>query len=109
MALSVSENSSAFGLAVAFLGLSWWAKIAMTMTMTLTVVIVVVMLVVLIVIIIAISGNRSTGSATNGTADNRAILSTNFIAHGGPYGATHTAADSGVQRVISGINAEWDG
>ncbi len=107
MALSVSENSSAFGLAVAFLGLSWWAKIAMTMT--LTVVIVVVMLVVLIVIIIAISGNRSTGSATNGTADNRAILSTNFIAHGGPYGATHTAADSGVQRVISGINAEWDG
>jgi len=76
------------------------------MTMRLSVVIVAVMLVVLIVVIIAISGDSSTGCATNGPADNRAILSTNFIAHGGPYGATHTAADSGVQCVISGVNTE---
>ena len=79
------------------------------MTMTVVVVMVAVILVVLIVVVIAISGNSSTGCATNGTADNRAIVSTNFIAHGGPYGATHTAADSGVQRVVSGVNAEWDG
>jgi hypothetical protein len=63
---------------------------------------------VLIVVIIAIGGNSSPGCATYGTADNRAVSSTNFIAHGGSKGATYTAADGRVQGVVSGDTTEWD-
>jgi len=70
----------------------------------------VVMVVVIVVVIIVIGGNSGTGCATNGTADNRAILSTNFIAHGGSNCATQTAADGRVQGVVvSSDTAEWDG
>jgi hypothetical protein len=91
------------GLAVTFFGLSRRAKFAMTII----VVMVSVMFVVLIVVISAIGGNSGPGCATNGTADNRAIPSTNFIAHGGSNGTTHTAPDSGVQGAVSGDTAEW--
>jgi hypothetical protein len=62
-----------------------------------------------VVVVITISGNSGTGCATNGTADNRAIPTTNLIAHSSSNSATHTAADGRVQGVISGDTAEWDG
>ena len=70
------------GLTVAFFGLTRWAKFAMTMTL-----VVVMVAVILVVLIIAIGGNSGTRCATNGTADNCTIPSTNFIAHGGSNGA----------------------
>jgi hypothetical protein len=85
-----------------------------TNSVVLVVVIPAVMMVVVIpavmmILIITIGGNSGTGCATNGTADNRAIPSTNLIAHSGSNGATHTAADGRIQGVVSSDTVEWDG
>jgi hypothetical protein len=79
------------------------------MTVTHGVVLVAVIPAVMMVVIITIGGNSGTGCATNGTADNRAILSANFIAQSGSNSTTHTAADGRVQGVVSGDTAKWDG
>jgi len=62
-----------------------------------------------IVVVIVIGGNSGTGCAPNGTADNRAIPSAHFIAHGGANGATHTAADGRVEGIVIGDPKNWVG
>jgi hypothetical protein len=67
------------------------------------------MLSLMMIVIITVGCNGGTGCAANGSADNRALSSANFVAHRSPNGATYTASDSRLEGVVFGDAVEWDG